>query len=217
MVNPAQSQGSVSLPMQPVIDKSQLPAYHREPCRPVCHSAPPFESHVDRDPPAHRRAEFPATDGAGYFPPVVTSTCGPPVDNGRYGQPVPGSGEDSNGQRRGQRDVASTVVYAESQLPAVTAAAVLHLSDCRTDPLRRELPVVSAHNSRDVKEPSAVNGLSQGRAMVTGVSSSVPSGALGVSDVNAVSDLDRQRYVVCLLYTSPSPRDRTRSRMPSSA
>ena len=25
------------------------------------------------------------------------------------------------------------------------------------------------------------------------------------------------RYVTCLLYTSPSPRDRTRSRMPSSA
>ena len=27
----------------------------------------------------------------------------------------------------------------------------------------------------------------------------------------------RQRFGVCLLYTSPSPRDRTRSRMPSSA
>ena len=27
----------------------------------------------------------------------------------------------------------------------------------------------------------------------------------------------RLRYYVCLLYTSPSPRDRTRSRMPSSA
>ena len=26
-----------------------------------------------------------------------------------------------------------------------------------------------------------------------------------------------QRLLVCLLYTSPSPRDRTRSRMPSSA
>ena len=26
-----------------------------------------------------------------------------------------------------------------------------------------------------------------------------------------------ERYDVCLLYTSPSPRDRTRSRMPSSA
>ena len=25
------------------------------------------------------------------------------------------------------------------------------------------------------------------------------------------------RYLICLLYTSPSPRDRTRSRMPSSA
>ena len=27
----------------------------------------------------------------------------------------------------------------------------------------------------------------------------------------------RTLYLVCLLYTSPSPRDRTRSRMPSSA
>ena len=26
-----------------------------------------------------------------------------------------------------------------------------------------------------------------------------------------------EKYKVCLLYTSPSPRDRTRSRMPSSA
>ena len=32
--------------------------------------------------------------------------------------------------------------------------------------------------------------------MVTGVSSSVPSGGLGVSNVNAVSDSDRQQYVV---------------------
>ena len=29
--------------------------------------------------------------------------------------------------------------------------------------------------------------------------------------------LDGQRAYLCLLYTSPSPRDRTRSRMPSSA
>ena len=27
----------------------------------------------------------------------------------------------------------------------------------------------------------------------------------------------KRRFTVCLLYTSPSPRDRTRSRMPSSA
>ena len=31
------------------------------------------------------------------------------------------------------------------------------------------------------------------------------------------SRIDRALYMVCLLYTSPSPRDRTRSRMPSSA
>ena len=29
--------------------------------------------------------------------------------------------------------------------------------------------------------------------------------------------LQRAWYYICLLYTSPSPRDRTRSRMPSSA
>ena len=28
---------------------------------------------------------------------------------------------------------------------------------------------------------------------------------------------ERGHYLTCLLYTSPSPRDRTRSRMPSSA
>ena len=30
-------------------------------------------------------------------------------------------------------------------------------------------------------------------------------------------DIDGEGYLICLLYTSPSPRDRTRSRMPSSA
>ena len=29
--------------------------------------------------------------------------------------------------------------------------------------------------------------------------------------------IDEDNYRICLLYTSPSPRDRTRSRMPSSA
>ena len=33
----------------------------------------------------------------------------------------------------------------------------------------------------------------------------------------AESEEDIQTIVTCLLYTSPSPRDRTRSRMPSSA
>ena len=34
---------------------------------------------------------------------------------------------------------------------------------------------------------------------------------------NEVSRTSKKMYKHCLLYTSPSPRDRTRSRMPSSA
>ena len=39
------------------------------------------------------------------------------------------------------------------------------------------------------------------------------------SVIDAASQIayDEDRYMSCLLYTSPSPRDRTRSRMPSSA
>ena len=40
--------------------------------------------------------------------------------------------------------------------------------------------------------------------------------AVGVGDGNAPANRLR-RFKSCLLYTSPSPRDRTRSRMPSSA
>ena len=37
-------------------------------------------------------------------------------------------------------------------------------------------------------------------------------------DKAEISDIDKRRILkACLLYTSPSPRDRTRSRMPSSA
>ena len=47
---------------------------------------------------------------------------------------------------------------------------------------------------------------------------SVPLPQDYVNYVN-VSRIDKQgvKHIICLLYTSPSPRDRTRSRMPSSA
>ena len=38
-----------------------------------------------------------------------------------------------------------------------------------------------------------------------------------IARVQADDEFDLTRCIVCLLYTSPSPRDRTRSRMPSSA
>ena len=38
-----------------------------------------------------------------------------------------------------------------------------------------------------------------------------------INDVTITNSAGRECTSVCLLYTSPSPRDRTRSRMPSSA
>ena len=52
----------------------------------------------------------------------------------------------------------------------------------------------------------------------TVVQPSCPSGE-GTLTINATTDIGTLEYSIdgCLLYTSPSPRDRTRSRMPSSA
>ena len=44
------------------------------------------------------------------------------------------------------------------------------------------------------------------------------SSLLDVNEVVVIGvDSELEELIVCLLYTSPSPRDRTRSRMPSSA
>ena len=40
---------------------------------------------------------------------------------------------------------------------------------------------------------------------------------INYKDVKLLSPFVPERGKICLLYTSPSPRDRTRSRMPSSA
>ena len=42
-------------------------------------------------------------------------------------------------------------------------------------------------------------------------------GHVPVSDYGRLTGAIREKNIICLLYTSPSPRDRTRSRMPSSA
>ena len=49
--------------------------------------------------------------------------------------------------------------------------------------------------------------------MLTGCGTMTPKDMLKTA--NALRNLDKM--TTCLLYTSPSPRDRTRSRMPSSA
>ena len=50
-----------------------------------------------------------------------------------------------------------------------------------------------------------------------GTMSPFQHGEVFVTEDGAETDLDLGHYESCLLYTSPSPRDRTRSRMPSSA
>ena len=42
-------------------------------------------------------------------------------------------------------------------------------------------------------------------------------GALSIAEVEIIRDIARDLNLDCLLYTSPSPRDRQKSRMPSSA
>ena len=58
-------------------------------------------------------------------------------------------------------------------------------------------------------------GVSRGR--ITKLDVEAARAIPGVFAVLTDSDVPDVRYSYCLLYTSPSPRDRTRSRMPSSA
>ena len=65
-------------------------------------------------------------------------------------------------------------------------------------------------------DPSAISERSETHYLQ---SLNVPGTGLAMTDVT-VSELETVSladYQICLLYTSPSPRDRTRSRMPSSA
>ena len=74
--------------------------------------------------------------------------------------------------------------------------------------------------SRGREESDQVRG-ERLRARVEGLAGRGLNGALAVKQIRVVSgDFDARFSALsrtCLLYTSPSPRDRTRSRMPSSA
>ena len=59
--------------------------------------------------------------------------------------------------------------------------------------------------------------VSHGHFEVNGKKVNIPSFRVKSGDVVAVRNRSKSMGRICLLYTSPSPRDRTRSRMPSSA
>ena len=66
--------------------------------------------------------------------------------------------------------------------------------------------VIMMHTCRDVAE------LDYGRELVNNIRSDEM-----LAELFGEGFADKLKYYPCLLYTSPSPRDRTRSRMPSSA
>jgi len=96
-----------------------------------------------------------------------------------------------------------------------------------TGPTLETLQVVMGLGSPELSDglllghDSVVNGDFGGRTFITGSADNVTGGTvIGASmefTGSAFAVWGEARNVSCLLYTSPSPRDRTRSRMPSSA
>ena len=66
---------------------------------------------------------------------------------------------------------------------------------------------------RDANETPSIQSLGRGLSILEAVAES--SEPVPLKQLTDLLGIDRSS--VCLLYTSPSPRDRTRSRMPSSA
>ena len=85
-----------------------------------------------------------------------------------------------------------------------------------TFPCQSDQTVLAAAEAANVGLPSSCCA-----GVCTTCAASIRSGELHQPDAMGVKEELRQKgfalLCVCLLYTSPSPRDRTRSRMPSSA
>ena len=113
-------------------------------------------------------------------------------------------------KRRGQSDMAGMelrrVVYPRLLLLAVWCLIAASCSSATTDVVSDEDSVpeevltdpVDGSDEQDADDPDVDD-------------------EDEVVEDEVVGDDDDEDEVVCLLYTSPSPRDRTRSRMPSSA
>ena len=72
---------------------------------------------------------------------------------------------------------------------------------------------VKFHNGNDMKADDVEFSVKR----INSEGSDMKTVAALIKDVKVVDDYTVELHTPCLLYTSPSPRDRTRSRMPSSA
>src|SRR5664280_1036415 len=117
----------------------------------------------------------------------------------------------------GMRNLA-VVTLAGMRFPGVAVAALMGLTPGYVSTLKgRARDHGSAGLVREMGRPNKLTGgqIAQAwRWRAEKVSDVVIGRRLGVADTTVARAL---REHPCLLYTSPSPRDRTRSRMPSSA
>ena len=109
----------------------------------------------------------------------------------------------------------STAIFSQSLIKSVKNSQVEVLSESSVENIifkkeHVEIEVLQTQNSR------VANFNSKLLIMCDGVDSKVFD-FLGVQKSDFESDYEAISTNICLLYTSPSPRDRTRSRMPSSA
>ena len=84
--------------------------------------------------------------------------------------------------------------------------------------LRRKISEHHAVVARIAEDPEVVQAFAPQGATVPSSTLRLRLRQLGLeAELESVRQEERVDITVCLLYTSPSPRDRTRSRMPSSA
>ena len=108
-----------------------------------------------------------------------------------------------------ERGLAYASVYAMGK-PEMEAR-VSHIRQLQAAPERTNLVERSAREGREVE------GRKRGRPRKDATAQLLPMTESPVSDLASPHLDSSERDSPCLLYTSPSPRDRTRSRMPSSA
>ena len=84
---------------------------------------------------------------------------------------------------------------------------------------RNSVSIVGAAETTDLGK---IPGLSQIQLHADAALNAIADAGLKLSDIDGIatageSPTNLSHYLGCLLYTSPSPRDRQKSRMPSSA
>ena len=119
--------------------------------------------------------------------------------------------------------VAYRVVPGENPPENALVIDTATLSDADHDTLIKTVESNSAQTAFEFAEVMARTQLSDGANMLARFHSTGKLQLTKMTDVEMTPNtatqvgLDELNKIICLLYTSPSPRDRTRSRMPSSA